>query len=610
MEEKRFDPYQFIGFILIALILTWMLYENRPEEGVNSTTPSTATESVAEPRPEQPLIQMSDSLQQINLQNAFGIFTNWMTDQGATTQKIENQDLLIEVSPKGGILTLVRLKEYTDYLDQPLDLIKAGNNTFNVQFTTKDGRRLNTKDFYFTPRLESENGKQILSLRATLSSQQFLEFVYRIDDQHFLVDFEIKSSGIASLLDPSQPATLSWQTSAYRNSKSIDYEGRYTELTYGYEEDKVDYLSLSGQDEETPEKVRWVSFRQHFFSAILIPEQPVERLLVSSENLSDDPSLNEVFTKKFGLEMPITFISGEFNSRFEYYFGITDYQTLKSYDRDLESSVPLGWGIFGWLNRFIFLPLFGFLSSFLPHGIAIVLMTVIVRLAMSPVTYKSYVSQIKMKVLRPEIEEINNKYKDSAVKRQQETMTLYNRAGANPMAGCIPALLQLPVFYALFTFFPVAFELRKKSFLWADDLSSYDSVLDLSFNIPFYGDHVSLFPILASIAIFFYTQMTTGQQTMPQQPGMPNMKIIMYLMPLMMLFFFNNYASGLSLYYFVSNLLTIILMLVIKNYIIDDAKIHAQIEENKKKPKKAGGFSARLQNAMEEAEKQKKARGR
>ncbi|NBS18573.1 MAG: membrane protein insertase YidC [Flavobacteriia bacterium] len=610
MEEKRFDPYQFIGFILIALILTWMLYENRPEEGVNSTTPSTATESAADPRPEQPLIQMSDSPQQINLQNAFGIFTNWMTDQGATTQKIENQDLLIEVSPKGGILTLVRLKEYTDYLDQPLDLIKAGNNTFNVQFTTKDGRRLNTKDFYFTPRLESENGKQILSLRATLSSQQFLEFVYRIDDQHFLVDFEIKSSGIASLLDPSQPATLSWQTSAYRNSKSIDYEGRYTELTYGYEEDKVDYLSLSGQDEETPEKVRWVSFRQHFFSAILIPEQPVERLLVSSENLSDDPSLNEVFTKKFGLEMPITFISGEFNSRFEYYFGITDYQTLKSYDRDLESSVPLGWGIFGWLNRFIFLPLFGFLSSFLPHGIAIVLMTVIVRLAMSPVTYKSYVSQIKMKVLRPEIEEINNKYKDNAVKRQQETMTLYNRAGANPMAGCIPALLQLPVFYALFTFFPVAFELRKKSFLWADDLSSYDSVLDLSFNIPFYGDHVSLFPILASIAIFFYTQMTTGQQTMPQQPGMPNMKIIMYLMPLMMLFFFNNYASGLSLYYFVSNLLTIILMLVIKNYIIDDAKIHAQIEENKKKPKKAGGFSARLQKAIEEAEKQKKARGR
>ena len=233
-------------------------------------------------------------------------------------------------------------------------------------------------------------------------------------------------------------------------------------------------------------------------------------------------------------------------------------------------------------------------------------MTILVRLAMSPVTYKSYVSQIKMKTLRPEVEEINNKFKNDAVKRQQETMSLYNQAGANPMSGCLPALLQLPVFYALFSFFPVAFALRQKSFLWADDLSSYDSILDLPFSIPFYGDHISLFPILASIAIFIYTMMTAGQQATPTQPGMPNMKIIIYLMPLMMLFFFNNYASGLSLYYFVSNILTIILMLVIKNYIIDDNKIRLQIEENKKRPKKSGGFSARLQRAMEQAEKQKK----
>jgi YidC/Oxa1 family membrane protein insertase len=481
---------------------------------------------------------------------------------------------------------------------------------FNIQFVTKDGRRLNTKDFYFTPRLSTDNRKQILSLRANIGTNQYLEFVYAIDADDFLVDFSVQSSGIASLLDSSEPALLTWETDAYRNSKSIDYEGRYTELTYGYEGDKIDYLSLSGTDEESPEEVRWVSFRQHFFSAILIPEQPLAQVKVSSKSLTEDESLNEVFTKKFGLETPLVYDSGEFKSNFEYYFGITDYKTLKSYDRDLESSIPLGWGIFGWLNRFVFLPLFGFLSAFLPHGIAIILMTVIVRLAMSPVTYKSYVSQIKMKVLRPEIEELNKKYKDNAVKRQQETMSLYNRAGANPMAGCIPALLQLPVFYALFTFFPVAFELRKKSFLWADDLSSYDSVLDLGFSIPFYGDHVSLFPILASIAIFFYTQMTTGQQAMPQQPGMPNMKVVMYLMPLMMLFFFNNYASGLSLYYFVSNLLTIFLMLVIKNYIINDDKIHAKIEENKKKPRKAGGFSARLQKAMEEAEKQKKGRSR
>ena len=609
MEERRFDPYQFIGFVLIAMILTWMLYVNQPKEGENPATELEKTEVASTPK-EAPPIQSNDSLQKINLLSTFGIFTNWMTDQGATTQILENKDLFIKISPKGGLLELVRLKDYTDYLDQPLELVKEGNNQFNIQLTTKDGRRLNTRDFYFSPQLSSENGKQILSLKAIIAPNQYLEFVYAIDAERFLVDFNIQSTGIASLLDTSEPAILYWESNAYRNSKSIDYEGRYTELTYGYEGDKIDYLSLSGSDKESPQQVRWVSFRQHFFSAILIPEKPIDQLTVTSDNLADDKSLNEVFTKKFGLQIPLAYKSGEFGSRFEYYFGTTDYQTLKSYDRDLESSIPLGWGIFGWLNRFIFLPLFGFLSSFLPHGIAIILMTIIVRLAMSPVTYKSYVSQIKMKVLRPEIEELNKKYKDNAVKRQQETMSLYNRAGANPMAGCIPALLQLPVFYALFTFFPVAFELRKKSFLWADDLSSYDSILDLGFNIPFYGDHVSLFPILASVAIFFYTQMTTGQQTMPQQPGMPNMKIIMYLMPLMMLFFFNNYASGLSLYYFVSNLLTIFLMLVIKNYIIDDQKIHAQIEENKKKPKKAGGFSARLQKAMEQAEKQKKARGR
>ena len=609
MEEKRFDPYQFIGFVLIALILTWMLYVNRPEEVSSSDTQPRNTEAVTENQQPSP-IQLNDSLHRINLQSTFGIFGNWMVDRGAKNQKIENRRLLIEVNPKGGALSLVRLKEYSDYLDRPLDLIKDGNNKFNIQFTTKDGRRLNTKDFYFFPSLTNDNGKQKLSLKANINLNQYLEFIYRIDTESFLVDFSVKSYGISSLLDNSEPALLEWENSAYRNSRSIDYESRYTELTYGYEDDKVDYLSLSSSDEETVEDVRWVSYRQHFFSSILIPEETVSELTLTSENLSTDESLDEVFTKKFGLSLPLVYNSGEFESNFEYYFGITDYETLKSYDRDLESSIPVGWGIFGWLNRFIFMPLFGFLSSLLPHGLAIILMTIIVRLAMSPVTYKSYVSQIKMKVLRPEIEELNNKYKDNAVKRQQETMSLYNRAGANPMAGCIPALLQLPVFYALFTFFPIAFELRKKSFLWADDLSSYDSVLELGFNIPFYGDHVSLFPILASIAIFFYTQMTTGQQTMPQQPGMPNMKVVMYLMPLMMLFFFNNYASGLSLYYFVSNLLTITLMLVIKNYIIDDQKIHAEIEENKKKPKKIGGFSARLQKAMEQAEKQKKARGK
>jgi len=380
-------------------------------------------------------------------------------------------------------------------------------------------------------------------------------------------------------------------------------------LTYGFEDDKIDYLSGASDDEDEDKDVHWISYKQHFFNSILIPSKAFETVNFTSESLVDSDIVDQEFTKVYQTKIPVV-SDGEINQNFKWYFGPTEYDTLAQYELGLEDSIDFGWGIFGWINKYIFTPTFNFLSSYLPYGIAIIVMTVLVRLVMSPVTYKSYVSQIKMKVLKPEVDEISAKHKDDSVKRQQETMALYSKAGANPMSGCLPALIQLPVFYALFSFFPVAFALRQKSFLWADDLSSYDSVYDLGFNIPFYGDHISLFPILASIAIFFYTMMTAGQQAAPQQPGMPNMKVIMYLMPLMMLFFFNNYASGLSLYYFVSNVLTIVLMLVIKHFIVDDAKILTQLEENKKKPKKKGGFSARLQQAMEQAEQQKKLKGK
>jgi YidC/Oxa1 family membrane protein insertase len=498
------------------------------------------------------------------------------------------------------------LNSYENYEDAPLPLISEGNTDFNIELATLDGRVLNTRDMYFTAVTRDGAEAIQVEMKAALNAQQYLSFLYNFPKKGHLFSFSVKTVGMSSLLNTALAPKVTWKTDAFRNSRSIDYENRYTEFTFGYEEDRVDYLSLNGNDEETRQGIRWISYRQHFFSAILIPDSPIAEAKITSSDRSSEAALNEKFTKTFSTTYALN-SGGDLNTNLKFYYGPTDYKTLKQLEGDLETSIPMGWGIFGWINRVIFLPLFEFLSSFLSYGIAIIVMTIIVRLAMSPVTYKSYVSQIKMKVLRPDIEVINDKYKDDAVKRQQETMSLYSRAGANPMSGCVPALLQLPVFYALFSFFPVAFVLRDKSFLWADDLSSYDSILDLGFNIPFYGDHISLFPILASVAIFFYTRMTTGQQPMPQQPGMPNMKIIIYLMPLMMLFFFNNYASGLSLYYFVSNLLTIFLMLVIKNYIIDDTKIHAKIEENKKKPKKAGGFSARLQKAMEEAEKQKNA---
>ena len=610
MEEKKFDPYQFTGVFLIALILTWMLFNNEnPQEVSEGEKIVDNASEISNPK-KLPSANLEDSVSSTSYNSLYGVYGALMQDKKSQVQVLENENLYIEIDPKGGLLKRVWLKNFKNYLDEPLNLIYENNNFFNIRFSTLDGRILNSKDFFFVTELISKNDKQALSLKSKISDQEFIEFVYSIDPKTYLIEFNIKSNGMSSFIDSKENPIVEIKNRVFRNSKSINYENMYTELTYGYEDDKVDYLSATGEDEEIENEVRWISFRQHFFSAIIIPKNKISEVSFSSVNLADRDDLNQRYTKDFSISFPIKYSSGNFDSKFEYYFGPSDHQILKSYDRDLESSVSLGWGIFGWINKFIFLPLFGFLSSFLPYGISIIVMTIIARLAMSPVTYKSYASQVKMKILRPEIEQINKKFKDDAIKRQQETMSLYSQAGANPMSGCIPALIQLPVFYSLFVFFPIAFELRQKSFLWADDLSSYDVIVELPFYFPLYGDHISLFPILASIAIFIYTKMTMGQQTMPQQPGMPNMKIIMYLMPLMMLFFFNNYSSGLSLYYFVSNLLTILLMLVIKNYIIDNDKIHAQIEENKKRPKKKSGFAARLQKAMEEAEKQKKSRNK
>ena len=606
MEEKKFDPYHFIGFILIALILTWMLYRNGPTEEQKSESKTITEQDITSPSSPEESETSAAFIQQQKVES-FGDLGTLFKSNSVENVSISTENISYEVQSKGAQIVVLQLDKFENFADNPLRLISESNSDFNVKLSTLDGRVLNTRDIFFTPTLIDQADSYKLLMTASFSNRQSIVFEYVFPKQGYLYTVNLKTEGMQTLLNSSILPNFSWKTDAFRNSRSIDYENRYTEYTFGYEEDRVDYLSLNGEDKESREGIRWISYRQHFFSSILIPSTPIASAELTSIDLASEENLEEKFTKTFKTSYSLGLTNGNLNTQLTFYNGPTDYDSLKALDGDLETSIPMGWGIFGWINRVIFLPLFGFLSSFLSFGIAIIVMTVIVRLAMSPVTYKSYVSQIKMKVLRPDIEIINNKYKDDAVKRQQETMSLYSRAGANPMSGCVPALLQLPIFYALFSFFPVAFVLRDKSFLWADDLSSYDSVYDLGFSIPFYGDHISLFPILASIAIFFYTQMTTGQQAMPQQPGMPNMKIIMYLMPLMMLFFFNNYASGLSLYYFVSNLLTIILMLVIKNYIVNDQKILSKIEENKKKPKKAGGFSSRLQKAMEQAEKQKKA---
>ncbi|WP_424001663.1 membrane protein insertase YidC [Maribacter sp. IgM3_T14_3] len=616
MEEKKFDVKSIIGFVLIFGILIFMFYQNQPtpeelaaekakQEQVEAAEASEKSETQTVIN-DVPQLDLQDSTAVANYQGKLGAFGFTKPSNDITT--LENDVLLLKISNKGGQIVEAKMKQFVTYDSIPVYLVKDGNASFGLDFATSDNRTLNTQDLYFEPTMTNDNGNQVLSLKAKTSSNQYLEYRYEMKPNDYLVDFTIKSKGLDNVISSSKPVQLDWKLKAIRHSKSIQYENRYTRLTYNHEDGKISKLSEGSDDEETEEDVKWISYRQHFFSSILAADQPFKSGDLTSVNLVEEESRTFGFTKEYASALPVELEGGEISKDLHWYFGPTDVDTLSKYeDLGLVDSIPFGWGIFGWINRYVFTPFYGLISTYFPYGIAIVIMTILVRLAMSPVTYKSYLSQAKMKVLKPEITELGEKYKDNAMKKQQETMKLYGKAGVSPMSGCIPAVIQMPIFYALFMFFPTSFALRQKPFLWADDLSSFDTIYQFpeGFSIPFYGDHVSLFPILASIAIFFYMMMTTGQN-MPTQPGMPNMKFIMYLMPFMMLFFFNNYASGLSLYYFVSNMITIGIMLVIKNFILDNDKIHAQIQENKKKPKKENKFQKKMREMMEQAEAQKK----
>ncbi|MCB0381790.1 MAG: membrane protein insertase YidC [Psychroserpens sp.] len=631
MEEKKLDLNSIIGFVLIFGILLYMMWQNQPTpeelaeqekakqeqiEAEKKAAEATTTEStLVTSADDYSNVSPTDSLKIVELKSKLGAFayaTTLPTSKDKETS-VETNLLSLKFSNKGGFLSEVKLKEFVDYDSIPIYLIKNGNQNFNIQFPTADNRILNTQDLPFQPSVTKNGENTVVSMKLKVSETKFLEYRYELKPDNYMIDFSIVSEGLNDVVNSSQEINLDWRLKTYRHDQSITYENRYTRLTYMHEEDKISKLAQAGDDEELIEDVRWLSYRQHFFSTILVANQLIKKATISSIDLVKDEEVDTIFTKQYASKLPLTFKAGEADNNFQLYFGPTDSKILKQYDYDLEESIPFGWGIFGWINKQLFIPLFGFLSSFLPYGVAIIVMTILIKLMMSFVQYKQFLSQAKLRVLKPELDAIKEKYKDNKMKAQQETMALQNKAGASPLAGCLPGLIQLPVFYALFMFFPTAFALRQKSFLWADDLSSYDVIAELPFNIPFYGDHVSLFPILAAIAIFFYMKMTTGQQmaSQPTQEGMPDMakmmKYMIYFSPLLMLVFFNQYASGLSLYYFISNLISIGIMLVIKNYILDEDKIHAQIQENKKKPKKQNKFQKKMAEMMEQAEAQKQA---
>ncbi|MFB9107547.1 membrane protein insertase YidC [Flavobacterium gyeonganense] len=635
MEEKKLDLNSIIGFVLIFGILIWIMYQNQPSEkeiAAEKAKKELVAKQEAQAKADRaktavlPAVAVTpgDTLQLAQLQKTLGGFAYSATLPSAKESftTIENEKIKLKIANKGGYIVEATLKGFEKFKKgsgQLVELIKDNNSNLNIQLQTTDNRTLNSKDLFFEPTLTKVGADQVLSMRLKAGANEFLEYKYILKPNDYLVGFDIRSQGLNKVLNSSKPLDLQWDLKTYRNEKSISYENRYAEIYYNYEDGKESYVGQGDHKEETPENVDYIAFKQHFFTSILQTNTSFEKSKLVSQNLVKDEKIDTVYTKQFKANVPLAFTNGEIDYKMNWYFGPADYKVLKSYDKNFEKIIPLGWGIFGWINKWIFIPLFGFLSSTigLSLGIAIIIFTIIIKLAMSPITYKSFLSQAKMKVLRPDITELGEKYKKDPMKKQQETMKLYNKAGVNPMAGCIPALIQLPFMYASFQFFPSAFELRQKGFLWADDLSSFDSVLKLPFHIPLYGDHISLFPILAAIAIFFYMKMTSGDQQMaaPQQEGMPDMakmmKIMIYVSPLMMLIFFNSYGAGLSLYNFISNLITIGIMFVIKNYIVDSDKIHAQIQENKQRePKKPSKFQQRLQEVMEQQEAAKKAQNK
>jgi len=628
MEEKKFDLNSVIGFILLGAIMLWYLYSNQPtpeelakqkleqiQDSINKLSapaPAPATQTLA------PAV-VNDSLGYVKAQEKLGVFAYSASLPSATNKEtiLENEIVVIKVSNLGGQITEVRLKDFQTYNQLPVYIVKDGNAALNIKFATTDNRNLETKDLYFEPVLTKTGEDQVLSMKLKIDSNKFIEYKYTLKPNDYMLDFSIKSQGMEQAINGGQPVVLDWHTKSFRTEKSISYENQFTDIRYMANNDEFEYLSAqSDKDENEAENVNWIAFKQQFFTSVLLSNQPFEKASLISQNLVQDEDVDSVYTKDFFAAIPLKVNSGNLNYDMNLYYGPVDYKILKKYeDKNLDRIVSLGWGIFRWLNKFLFLPVFYGLSTiFSSYGIIIILMTIVVRILMSPLVYKSYLSSAKMKVLRPEMEEINEKFKgkENAMKRQQEVMAIQRKAGVSPLAGCVPALLQMPVFFALFKFFPSNIDIRQMGFLWADDLSAYDEILKLPFRIPFYGEHVSLFPILASVAIFVYMQMTQAQQMNmqpPPQEGMPDMqkmmKIMLWMSPIMMMFFFNNFASSLSLYYFISNLLTIGIMLVIKHFIIDEDKIHAQIQENKKKPeKKKSAFRQRLDDAMKQAQEQ------
>ena len=545
---------------------------------------------------------------------------------------VENDVMAVLFSTRGGQIKGVTLKDYTQYgprgkRDRKIEMMDPATARFGLSFYLKNGLKnvpVNTLDYVFTaqPVVGEADGAKSVVMRLPVAEGAYLEYRYLIYDteapeRDYLVDFDVRLVNMAPEMANQTQIQIDWANTTFQNEKGFQNENMYTTLSYRFpDETSIEELGMSegAKSKNISMQVNWVAFKQQFFSSVFIAPDNVSYANLAFDTAAPESSLLKTFTAQMGV--PYTPQTEGYD--FAFYFGPNKYAILKKVvaadgeELHMERLIPLGWGIFGWVNRWCVIPVFDFLRNYIASfGIIILILVILVKLVISPLTYKSYVSMAKMRLIKPQVDELNKKYpkKEDAMKKQQATMELYKKAGINPMGGCIPMLIQMPILIAMFRFFPASIELREQPFLWADDLSSYDSIVNLPFSIPFYGDHVSLFALLMAVSLFGYSYFNY-QQTASSQPQMAGMKFMMvYMMPIMMLLWFNSYSSGLCYYYLLSNIFTIGQTLVIRR-MVDDNKIHAIMQANaaKKSKGKKSKFQQRYEELMRQQEAQQRAK--
>jgi len=538
---------------------------------------------------------------------------------------LENELVKLTFSSKGGRIYSAQLKKYSkrDSLNnaQPLILFDAQESNMGFTLVTNNNRVLNSTNLYFEPVsvvTKDANGNQTLILQLKTKGKAFIDFAYTLPANNYMLSFGIKANGMNTVMPAgTNSLDMQWSSKIRQQEKGRKFEDRYSSIEYKYVADDIEKLSESkAEEKKLTNKVKWIAFKDQFFSSILIANDALNSTTLKSK-LEDEKS---GYLKSYAADMTVAFDpTGKEPTTFRMFFGPNQYKILSAYDKginadsklQLNNLIPLGWGIFGWVNKFAIIPMFNFFSGFIGNfGIIILLMTLVIKLVLSPLTYKSYISSAKMRVLKPEIDEINERIpKEKAAERQKATMELYGKVGVSPMSGCIPSLLQMPILFALFSFFPASIELRQQSFLWATDLSAYDSILNWNTYIPiitpYFGNHLSLFCLLMTVTSILYTKLNMAS-TSGGQEQIPGMKWMMYLMPVVFMFMFNSYASGLSYYYFIATLFSVIQTYVIRSTVDEKkllAQLHAKRASNSKKPAKKSGFMDRLEKMQHEQQK-------